>query len=92
MEAISAGVPVLVSKYSGLAEALREVEGGNAAIVTSDSYNVWATAIKKKKKVERKLRLDEAKKLRKKFGEKYSWSKEAERLSTILMELIKGTS
>ncbi|XP_022808643.1 uncharacterized protein LOC111345624 [Stylophora pistillata] len=36
LEAISAGVPVLVSGESGVAEALKEVEGGNTVIIESD--------------------------------------------------------
>ena len=36
LEAISAGVPVLVSAESGIAEALHKVEGGQSVVIESD--------------------------------------------------------
>ena len=45
LEAISAGIPVLVARESGIAEALHEVEGGKSVIVESDDAKEWARRI-----------------------------------------------
>ena len=47
LEAIFAGVPVLVSGEFGIAEALQKVEGGNTVIVRSDEdEGEWARRIR----------------------------------------------
>ncbi|PFX15536.1 D-inositol 3-phosphate glycosyltransferase [Stylophora pistillata] len=47
LEAICAGVPILVSGESSIAEALQKVEGGNAVIVGSDEdADEWAGKIR----------------------------------------------
>ena len=46
LEAISAGLPVLVSGNSGIAEALRKVPIGSHCIVDSEDPAEWARAIK----------------------------------------------
>ena len=46
LEALSAGLPVLVSKNSGFGEALRKVPFGSSIVIDSDDPKVWAAAIK----------------------------------------------
>ena len=46
LEAISAGVPVLVSSESGIAKALENVDGGMTVVVDSDKPEDWAGRIK----------------------------------------------
>ena len=46
LQAISAGLPVLVSGNSGIAEALKEVTYGSQCLVNSEDPAAWASAIK----------------------------------------------
>ena len=73
LEAISAGLPVLVSGNSGIAEALREVPNGSQCIVDSEDPADWARAIKAVRDKKRKVRLAEAKILRENYLQQFSW-------------------
>ena len=73
LEAISAGLPVLVSGNSGIAEALREVPNGSHCIVDSEDPADWARAIKAVRDKKRKVRLAEAKILRENYLQQFSW-------------------
>ena len=79
LEALSAGVPILITHNSGLAEALQEVPLGNGCIVhvgqtvgQEAEAAEWAEQIKQVKK-HRKTRLERARMLRNNYKEKYSW-------------------
>ena len=73
LQAISAGLPVLVSGNSGIAEALREVPNGSQCIVDSEDPADWARAIKAVRNKKRNVRLAEAKSLRENYLQKFSW-------------------
>ena len=73
LEAISAGLPVLVSGNSGIAEALKEVTYGSQCIVNSEDPAAWASAIKAVHDKKRNVRLQEAKSLRENYLQKFSW-------------------
>ena len=73
LEAISAGLPVLVSGNSGIAEALRKVPYGSQCIVESEDPADWARAIKAVHYRERNVRLAKAKILRENYLKKFSW-------------------
>ena len=75
LEAISAGLPVLVSGNSGIAEALREVPTGSQCIVDSEDPAEWARAIKAVRHKERNVRLAEARILRENYSQQFSWEK-----------------
>ena len=75
LQAISAGLPVLVSGNSGIAEALKEVPNGSQCIVDSEDPADWARAIKAVRDRKRNVRLEEAKNLRENYLQKYSWEK-----------------
>ena len=75
LEALSAGLPVLVSGNSGLGEALKEVPFGSLCVVDSEDPKVWASAISAVRQKDRDVRLRELKHLREKYLEKYSWKK-----------------
>ena len=79
LEALSAGVPILITHNSGLAEALEEVPLGHGCIVhvgqtvgQAAEAAEWAEQIKRVKK-HRKTRLEGARMLRNNYKEKYSW-------------------
>ena len=75
LEAISAGLPVLVSGNSGIAEALRKVPIGSQCVVDSEDPAEWARAIKAVRYKERNVRLAEARFLRENYLQQFSWEK-----------------
>ena len=75
LEALSAGLPVLVSGNSGLGEALKEVPQGSQFVVDSEDPKEWAKKIKEVQQTKRVVRLSESRLLRENYQEKYSWEK-----------------
>ena len=73
LQALSAGLPVLVSGNSGIAEALRKVPNGSQCIVDSEDPADWARAIKAVRNKKRYVRLAEAKSLRENYLQQFSW-------------------
>ncbi|CAH3105905.1 unnamed protein product, partial [Pocillopora meandrina] len=75
LEALSAGLPVLVSGNSGLGEALKELPFGSQCVVDSGDPEVWAKEIRNVREKPRIVRLSEAKDLRKHYEKAYNWEK-----------------
>ena len=75
LEALSAGLPVLVSGNSGLGEALKEVPQGSQFAVDSEDPKEWAKKIKVVQQTKREVRLSESRYLRENYQEKYTWEK-----------------
>ena len=90
LEALSAGLPVLVSGNSGLGEALKEVPYGSSCVVESENPKDWANAIKAVRKKNRKLRLSESKVLRGVYAEMYSWQDHCNRLVERMLAISQG--
>ena len=80
LEALSAGLPVLVTANSGFAEALKNVPNGSSRVITSNDCEDWAKAIKAVRRKNRKIRLEEIKTLRGNYAETYSWQKQCDEL------------
>ena len=76
LEALSAGVPILITQNSGLAKALEKVPLGHGCIVyvgqVEGQVAEWAEHIKRVKK-HLETRLEGARMLRNIYSEKYSW-------------------
>ena len=90
LEAISAGVPVLVSGESGIAEALQKVEGGNTVIVGSgEDQDEWARRIKEMYEESAEEREANAVKLRENYRKVYSWKAECERFKGLIENVVK---
>ena len=70
LEALSAGVPILITHNSGLAKALEEVPFGHRCIVHQEAD--WAEKIKQARK-NLETGLYEASMLRDNYKERYSW-------------------
>ena len=87
LEALSAGLPVLVSRNTGIAEALEKVVGGSQCIVKNE--NDWAKEIKK---VRNNLNtcLDKAKHLRENYKKKYPWKDQCEELVEKMQNMCSG--
>ena len=90
LEAISCGVPVLVSGESGVAEALRKVEGGNTVIVESDEdEDQWARRISEVSRLSPEERQANARELRENYRKVYSWRVECERLKGLIQNVLE---
>ena len=90
LEALSAGLPVLVSGNSGIAEALREVPNGSQCIVDSEDPADWARAIKAVRSKKRNVRLAEAKILRGNYLQQFSWEEPCDLLVKRMCNLVFG--
>ena len=80
LEALSAGLPVLVSGNSGLGEALKEVPLGSQSVLDLEDPKDWAKAIKCVRQKKREVRLSESRFLREEYLKKYSWEEPCKNL------------
>lgn len=91
LEALSAGLPILVSGNSGFAEALKKVPFGKMYVVEEfDNVKEWAKKIKAVRQTDRAQRLEEIKTMRTKYEETYSWEKQCEDLVAKMTSLVYG--
>ena len=90
LEALSAGLPVLVSKNSGFGEALCKVPFGSSFVIDSEDPDEWAATIKEVWNKGRQERLVEAEKLRMFYGEKYNWAKQGRGLLDKMISIVHG--
>ena len=90
LEALSAGLPVLVSGNSGIGDALKKLPFGLSCVVNSEDPSEWAKAIRAIHDKKRKLRLREAVKVREGYAEEYHWEVECGRLVERMLNFIQG--
>ena len=90
LEALSAGLPILVSGNSGLGKALGEVEFGSSCVVPSDDAEKWAQEIGKVRAKPRGIRLGESKSLLENYAKKYNWQEQTGVLVEKIMAIRKG--
>jgi len=90
LEALSAGLPVLVSGNSGLGVALKEVAYGSRCVVNSEDPKEWAKKIKAVREKSREVRLTESKLLRNKYLEKFRWKESCGVLLEKMQNLVCG--
>ena len=90
LEALSAGLPVLVSANSGLGQALKEVPFGSESVVDSEDPRKWAKKIKHVRQKKRKVRLLESRFLREEYLKKYSWEEPCKSLVIKMRNLVFG--
>jgi len=91
LEALSAGLPILVGRNSGFAKALENIPFGESCIVDSNEPTKWAEAIRAVRDKHRGKRLEEVKVLRKAYKEKYSWERQCEVLVEKMWTMVHGT-
>ena len=89
LEALSAGLPVLVSHNSGFGEALCSVPFGSSFVVSSQDPTDWTAAISKIWAKDRKSRLEEVETLRDSYDKKYNWAKQ---IRDLLHKMINCTN
>lgn len=90
LEALSAGLPVLVGGNSGFGKALSKVPFGSGYVIQSEGPMVWAEEIKKVWAKDRKTRLEESDELRKSYAKKYSWAKQCNDLVEHALSIVAG--
>ena len=90
LEALSAGLPVLVSGNSGLGQALKEVPYGSMSVVDSEDPRKWAKNIKLVRQKKRKVRLLESRFLREEYLKEYSWEEPCKSLVIKMRNLVFG--
>ena len=89
LEALSAGLPVLVSRNSGFGEALCSVPFGSSFVVNSEDPTDWTAAISKIWAKDRKSRLEEVETLRDSYDKQYNWPKQ---IKYLLHKMISWTN
>ena len=85
LEALSAGLPILVSKNSGFGK----VQFESSCVVCSEDPEKWAEAIRHVRETPRKLRLEKALSLRKSYDKKYEWGRQCENLVDRMRQILK---
>ena len=91
LEALSAGLPILVGSRSGFARALENVPHGNACIVNSDDPAEWAKEIEAVR-MRHGMRLQEIESVRASYGKIYSWQEQCETFVNRMRRLDRGKS
>ena len=90
LEALSAGLPVLVSGNSGLGEALKNVPFGSFCVLDSNDPKRWAEAIRSVRQKRRNVRLVEMKSIREEYVKVYSWNEQCRLLVQRMMNITSG--
>ena len=90
LEAMSAGLPILVSSNSGFGETLCSLPFGRSGLVESEDPKEWAKAISAVRRKDRAQRLQEIQTLRTKYEEKFSWEKQCQDLVDNMWKLVTG--
>ena len=90
LEALSAGLPVLVSRNSGLGEALLSLQFGSYFVVDSEDPSTWTAAMKYFLDMDRKSRFDHVNHVRFSYSKRYSWSEQCYHLTEKMVELVDG--
>ena len=89
LEALSAGLPILVGRKSGFARAVKSFSSGKSCIVDSDDPTEWAEAIEGVR-LRHGVRLEEIKALRASYDKRYSWKEQCETLVEKMWRLVHG--
>ncbi|PFX16327.1 D-inositol 3-phosphate glycosyltransferase [Stylophora pistillata] len=91
LEALSAGLPILVSGNSGFAQAMKDLKIGESFIVNSNKPEVWATEITNVQEEHREY-IQKIKELCKAYGKKYSREEQCEALVEKMRKMVQGVN
>ena len=89
VEALSAGLPILVSKRSGFAKAIDDVPHGHLCVVDSYDPAEWAKAIEAVRS-RHAMRLKEILAVKASYGEMYNWKEQCEALVERMWQMVQG--
>ena len=90
LEAMSAGLPILVSGNSGFGEALRCLPKGMSFVIDSDDPKEWAKEIAAIRQKSRAQRLEEIQRLRRSYEERFSWERQCQSLVDTMWKMVYG--
>ena len=90
LEALSAGLPILVNGDSGFGDALRNLPFGKSFVVDSYDPKDWAKAIAGVRQKDRAERLQEIQRLRTCYEEHYSWERQCKVLVHLMWNMVHG--
>ena len=93
LEALSAGLPILVSGNSGFGQALGKVTFGSGCVIPpedAEDAEKWAQKIKEIKAKPRKTRLEESKRRLQNYAEDYNWQTQTGGLVEKMMAIRNG--
>ena len=88
LEALSAGLPILISGNSGFGEALCTVPSGKSFVVESEDPQEWAKAIAGVRQKERSDQLQDIRLLRSLYEEKFSWEKQCDSVVEKMWDIV----
>ena len=91
LEALSAGLPILVGSMTGFAKALEKILYGCSCIVNSDDPAEWAKEIEGVR-VRYEMRLKEIRALKTSYGEMYNWKEQCDALVERIWRVVHGRS
>ena len=89
LEALSAGLPILVGSNSGFAKAVETIPFGKSCIVDSEDPAKWAEAIESVR-IRHKVILGKIKQLKKQYSKTYGWKRQCKELVDRLQEMVCG--
>ena len=92
LEALSAGLPVLVSANSGFGQVLSTLTSGDQFVVKPNDPCEWARQIANVRRKDIKMRLDEVRALQKYYAASYSWERECSKLVENMWHIFRGKS
>ena len=90
LEALSVGLPFLVSQNSGFGEAIQEIADGQSFIVDSEDPEHWAEAIKGVRQKGSEAAIKECQELRTRYAETYRWETQCNELVEMMLTLVHG--
>ena len=91
LEALSAGLPILVGSNSGFAQAIQDLPFGKLCILYSEDPKDWAKAINSVP-ARHEEHLKEIEELRESYGKKYSWEEQCEDLVVKMRNMVHGVN
>lgn len=90
LEALSAGLPLLLSANSGLGKAVTKVKFGLFWVVSTENAVEWAESTRKVRNMIPRFRLEESKALCENYAIKYSWEKQCDDLVETMKDFLNG--
>ena len=78
LEAMLAGLPIVVSGNSGFGKTLRKLPMAELFVIDSDDSKEWAKAIAAIRQKSRTQRLEEIQRLRRSYDQRFSWERQCQ--------------
>ncbi|XP_044179909.1 uncharacterized protein LOC122961308 [Acropora millepora] len=91
LEALSAGLPILVGSNSGFARAIEDIPLGSYSVVDSEDPSKWAECVEDVRE-RHKVVLRENKMLKEHYSKEYCWKTQCGELVDRLKNMVYGTS